>query len=254
MSSDDTSSTGVDDGPDGAGHDDASQAPQRGPGVLGAVREAVIVVGTALVLSLLIKTFVAQAFYIPSESMEMTLVKDDRVLVNLLEPGLMDLERGDVVVFRDPGGWLGLGLTPQRTGLAKAAADVLTFVGVLPQDAGEHLIKRVIGMPGDHVVCCDDEGRLTINGTALEETYLPEGTLPSTLTFDITVPADRLWVMGDNRGFSQDSRYHQELEGGGTVLQDLVVGRAVVLFWPLDRFGTLSGHLEVFDAIPAPSS
>jgi len=252
VSSDDTNVTDVDDG-QGEGGSDTSQAPQRGSGVLGAVREAVIVVGTALVLSLLIKTFLAQAFYIPSESMELTLVKDDRVLVNLLEPGPMDLERGDVVVFKDPGGWLGPGLTPQRTGPAKAVAEVLTFVGVLPQDAGEHLIKRVIGLPGDRVVCCDDQDRITVNGTALEETYLPEGTLASTLAFDVTVPADRLWVMGDNRGFSQDSRYHQELEGGGTVLEDLVVGRAVVLFWPLDRFDTLSGHPEVFDAVPAPS-
>jgi signal peptidase I len=224
---------------------------RRRGGVLGAVREGVIVIGTALVLSLLIKTFLAQAFYIPSESMEGTLVRDDRVLVSLLEPGPLDLERGDVVVFRDPGGWLDPSVVPQRSGLSQAAVDVLTFVGVLPQDAGEHLIKRVIGMPGDQVVCCDTEGRLTVNDEPLEETYLPEGTEPSTLQFDVTVPEGRIWVMGDNRGFSQDSRYHQDLPGEGTVSTDLVVGRAVLLFWPLDRFGTLSNHSEVFGDVPS---
>jgi len=233
-------------GPAGGEH-----ARSRPGGFLGAVREGVIVVGTALVLSLLIKTFLAQAFYIPSESMQDTLVLDDRVLVSLLEPGPLDLERGDVVVFRDPGGWLDPSVVPQRSGASQAAVDVLTFVGVLPQDSGEHLIKRVIGMPGDHVVCCDAEGRITVNGAPLEETYLPEGTEPSTLTFDVTVPEGRIWVMGDNRGFSQDSRYHQDLEGGGTVSLDLVVGRAVLLFWPVDRFGTLSNHSEAFGDVPA---
>lgn len=230
---------------------DARHARRRG-GVVGALREGVVVVGTALVLSLLIKTFLAQAFYIPSESMEQTLVRDDRVLVSLLTPGPFDLDRGDVVVFRDPGGWLDPTLQPERSGASQAAVDVLTFVGVLPQDAGEHLIKRVIGLPGDHVVCCDADGRLTVNGEPVDETYLPEGTVPSTLTFDVTVPEGRIWVMGDNRGFSQDSRYHQDLPGGGTVSTDMVVGRAVLLFWPLDRFSTLSDHPEVFDVVPAP--
>lgn len=230
---------------------EARHARRRG-GVVGALREGVVVVGTALVLSLLIKTFLAQAFYIPSESMEQTLVRDDRVLVSLLTPGPFDLQRGDVVVFRDPGGWLDPALQPERSGMSQAAVDVLTFVGVLPQDAGEHLIKRVIGLPGDHVVCCDADGRLTINGEPVDETYLPEGTVPSTLTFDVTVPEGRIWVMGDNRGFSQDSRYHQDLPGNGTVSTDMVVGRAVLLFWPLDRFTTLSDHPEVFDVVPAP--
>ena len=94
--------------------------------------------------------------------------------------------------------------------------------------------------------------RLTVNGEPLDETYLPDGTAPSTLTFDVTVPEGRIWVMGDNRGFSQDSRYHQDLPGTGTVSTEMVVGRAVLLFWPLDRFGTLSGHPGVFDAVPAP--
>lgn len=230
---------------------EARHARRRG-GVVGALREGVVVVGTALVLSLLIKTFLAQAFYIPSESMEQTLVRDDRVLVSLLTPGLFDLDRGDVVVFRDPGGWLDPALKPERSAMSQAAVDVLSFVGVLPQDAGEHLIKRIIGLPGDRVVCCDASGRLTVNDEPIDETYLPEGTAPSTLTFDVTVPENRIWVMGDNRGFSQDSRYRQDLPGNGTVSIDMVVGRAVLLFWPLDRFTTLSDQGEVFDLVPAP--
>ncbi len=234
-------------------HTPRETGPHRG-GFVSAVRETAIVVGTALVLSLLIKTFLAQAFYIPSESMELTLIKDDRVLVNLLEPGPLELERGDVVVFKDPGGWLDPAVAPQRTPLGQGVVDVLTFVGVLPQDAGEHLIKRVIGMPGDRVVCCDDEGRVTVNGEPLDEAYLPGGTDPSTINFDVTVPEGRVWVMGDNRGFSQDSRYHQDLEGGGTVSEDLVVGRAVLLFWPLDRFGSLSNFPAVFSGVPDPGA
>ncbi len=231
----------------------ATHERQRRGGFAGALRETVIVVGTALVLSLLIKTFLAQAFYIPSESMEMTLVKNDRVLVNLLEPGPLQLERGDVVVFKDPGGWLDPAVAPQRSPLGQGVVDTLTFVGVLPQDAGEHLIKRVIGMSGDKVVCCDEQGRITVNGAPLDEPYLPDGTDPSTINFDITVPEGRIWVMGDNRGFSQDSRYHQDLEGGGTVSEDLIVGRAVLLFWPLDRFGSLSNFPSVFADVPDPS-
>lgn len=229
---------------------EAPSAPRRRSGLLGLVKETVLVVVTALVLSFLIKTFLAQAFYIPSESMENTLVVNDRVMVSLLTPGPFDLKRGDVVVFRDPGGWLDPALSEQDRN--SPARQVLTFIGVLPQDSGEHLIKRVIGLPGDHVVCCDAEDRLLINGTAIhEEDYLPPGTLPSTVPFDITVPEGRVWVMGDNRGFSQDSRYHQDLPGHGTVSEDDIVGRAVFLFWPLNRMTTLSDYPDVYQDVPA---
>ena len=221
-------------------------------GFLGFLRETAIVVVTALVLSFLIKTFLAQAFYIPSESMENTLNVNDRVMVSLLTPGPFELERGDIVVFKDPGGWLDPGMSAgQNEG---AVRQVLTFIGVLPQDSGEHLIKRVIGLPGDHLVCCDAENRITINGTPIKEDYLPEDTLPSTVPFDVTVPEGRLWVMGDNRGFSQDSRFHQDLPGGGTIAESDVVGRAAFLFWPVSAIGGLSNHPEVFDPVPAPDA
>jgi signal peptidase I len=218
------------------------------------VRETVIVVGTALVLSLLIKTFLVQAFYIPSESMEQTLLVGDRVLVTQLTPGPFDLERGDIVVFRDPGGWLGDTVEPRRSPVGEAVVSVLTFVGVLPQDAGEHLIKRLIGLPGDRVVCCDERGRVTVNGAPLDEPYLAPGAVPSERTFDVVVPEGRLWVMGDNRQNSRDSRWHMDLEGQGTVTEDLVVGRAFVTIWPLPRWSWLSDYPETFADVPAGST
>lgn len=221
-------------------------------GFLGFLRETVIVVVTALFLSFLIKTFLAQAFYIPSESMQNTLEVNDRVMVSLLTPGPFDLERGDIVVFKDPGGWLSPG--PEQDQGEPALRQVLTFIGVLPQDSGEHLIKRIVALPGDRVACCDAEHRVTVNGTPIDEDYLPEDTLPSTVPFDVQVPEGRLWVMGDNRGFSQDSRYHQDLPGDGTISEDDVVGRAVFLFWPLNHIGGLSNHPEVFDPVPAPDA
>jgi signal peptidase I len=221
-------------------------------GAMGFARELVIVVGTALVLSLVIKTFLVQAFYIPSPSMEATLAAGDRVLVSQLTPGPLDLHRGDVVVFKDPGQWLDPVPEAQRGRVSQAVVDVMTFVGVLPQDSGEHLIKRVVGMPGDTVACCDGQGRLTVNGRPLDEPYVYPGDVPSEMTFQVVVPQDRLWVMGDHRSASQDSRWHQNLAGQGTVPVDLVVGRAVVVIWPLPRAGWLGDFPETFAAVPAP--
>lgn len=229
-----------------------AQRRAKSGGVLGFIKEAGIVIGTALIVSLLIKTFLFQAFYIPSESMERTLMVNDRIIVSLLEPGPFDLERGDVVVFRDPGGWLNSPPPEDVSGGRGVLRDVLTFVGILPQDSGEHLVKRVIGMPGDHVKCCDADGKLTINGVPITEDYLPPGTAPSTVDFDIVVPSDSVWVMGDNRDRSLDARFHQELPGGGSLKESYIVGRAVLLFWPWDRFGGLSNHSEVFAKVPDP--
>ncbi len=219
-------------------------------GAWAAVKETVVVVGTALALSLLIKTFLVQAFYIPSPSMERTLVDGDRVLTSLLTPGPFDLARGDIVVFEDPGGWLPSAQAPDRGPVAGAVVGVLTFVGVLPRNSGDHLIKRVIGMPGDTVACCDDAGRLSVNGSPIEEPYVSPGDEPSQITFEVVVPDDRLWVMGDHRSVSQDSRWHQDLEGRGTVPVDDVVGRAMAVIWPLDRLDWLSDYPDVFADVP----
>jgi signal peptidase I len=222
--------------------------------VADALRETAIIVVMAMVLSFVVKTWVAQAFFIPSGSMEQTLQVGDRVMVSKLHKRFDGINRGDIVVFRDPGAWLPPSSQPQSTEVVGAVQRVLTFVGLLPDPADEHLIKRVIGVGGDRVVCCDTEERLTVNGAAIDEPYVYPGDAPSTIRFDITVPTDSVWVMGDHRSDSQDSRYHP-LDGDGpegSVPLDLVVGRGVVTVWPLTRAGTMSNHSDVFAGIPAP--
>jgi len=194
----------------------------------------------ALVLALLIKTFLVQAFYIPSDSMENTLKVGDRVLVNKLGNYFGSVDRGQVVVFKDPGGWLG----SEETGsdgnpFLHGIKNVFVFVGLLPSDNERDLIKRVIGVPGDRVRCCDAKGHITVNGVALHESYVFPGNTPSDSTFDVTVPEGRLWVMGDHRAVSADSRLHMGDPGGGTIPADNVIGRAFVIVWPLGRAGTL---------------
>lgn len=220
-------------------------------GGLAWLKETVAVIAIALVISLVVKTFLVQAFYIPSSSMEDTLAINDRILVNKLVPAVSELQRGDVVVFTDPGGWLGD--LPVEPNVAKRVViEVLTFVGIIPHDAGEHLIKRVVGLPGDRVACCSVDGRLTVNGAEVEEPYLKPGVAPSQFTFDVVVPEGALWVMGDNRANSADSRAHLGDPGGGFVPLDDVVGRAVVIMWPLDRLTSLGGGQDAFAAVPAP--
>ena len=222
------------------------------PGILAALRETVIVVAIALALSLLVKTFLVQAFFIPSESMESTLLVGDRVVVSKLTPGPFDLQRGDVVVFTDPGGWLPQTIPPQDGPIRGALRTAMTFVGLLPNDSGNHLIKRLIGLPGDRVVCCDADGKLTVNGVVITEPYVFAGNVPSERTFDITVPAGRVWVMGDHRQASEDSRYHDDGKGGtGSVPVSDVTGRALVLVWPFDRATRLTRPGDTFAKVPA---
>jgi signal peptidase I len=204
------------------------------------LRELPVLVLVALGLALLIKTFLVQAFYIPSDSMQNTLQVGDRVLVNKLGARFGDVRRGEVVVFRDPGGWLPEALPPQPTNpVLGAVKNVLVFVGLLPSDSEKDLIKRVVGVAGDRVVCCDRNGRITVNGVALDESYVYPGNPPSDRRFDVTVPAGRLWMMGDHRALSADSRVHLGNPGGGTVPEDRVIGRAIVIVWPASRWQTI---------------
>jgi signal peptidase I len=174
---------------------------------------------------------------------------DDRIFVNLLVPEPFALSRGDVVVFRDTKGWL-----PPAPAKAQGpftwVQDGLTFVGLLPDNSEQHLVKRVIGLPGDHVVCCDAGGKLTINGTAIDETYINPAEVPQIRNFDVTVPEGKVWVMGDNRNHSADSRAHMETDGGFINLKDLE-GKAAVIAWPLNRIKTLDNYPDVFRSVPA---
>ena len=210
----------------------------------------------ALVLSFIVKTWLIQAFYIPSGSMENTLVRDDRVIVSKLTPGPFDLNRGDVVVFKDPGNWLGSAPESAQGGNRESVRRVLQFIGLLPDDSDDHLIKRVIGLPGDHVVCCDKNGQLTINGVSITEPYIKPGDTPGggKASFDITVPTDKVWVMGDHRSDSSDSRFHDDGTGAtGSVPIEDITGRSVMIVWPIDHVNWLSVPERVYSDVPPPS-
>jgi signal peptidase I len=187
--------------------------------------ELPILVLVAVLVAVVVRTFLIQTFFIPSESMERTLLIDDRVLVNKVVYDLRDPVRGEIVVFKPPENW--------RAGPNK-----------------DDYIKRVIGVGGDHIVCCDSQKRLTVNGHPLDEDYLFPGEKASATEFDVQVPEGRLFVMGDHRGASADSRVHQEFSDGTIALSD-VVGRAFVIFWPLNRAGSLSPP-QTFAGVPDP--
>jgi signal peptidase I len=215
------------------------------------LKEIATVVVVAIVLSFLIKTFLFRAFYIPSESMVNTLDVNDRIFVNLLVPEPMALQRGDVVVFRDSQGWLAPAAEKAK-GPFTWVQDGLTFVGLLPDNSEQHLVKRVIGLPGDHVVCCDAGGRLTVNGAPLDEKYINAAEIPQVRDFDVVVPAGKVWVMGDNRNHSADSRAHMDTNGGFVNESD-IEGKAAVIAWPLNRMSALDNYPDVFRSVPAPS-
>ncbi|CUW31380.1 MULTISPECIES: signal peptidase I [Streptomyces] len=208
-----------------------------------AVREIPLLIGVAVLIALVLKTFLVQAFVIPSGSMEQTIRIGDRVLVDKFTPWFgAKPQRGDVVVFHDPGGWLQDEQTAKKQDpvVVKQLKEGLAFIGLLPSDNEKDLIKRVIGVGGDHVRCCDAQGRVTVNGVPLTEgDYLYPGNAPSSTPFDITVPRGRLWVMGDHRDNSADSRAHQNTPYGGTVSEDSVVGRAMVIGWPVGHWTRL---------------
>ncbi|MFB4192836.1 signal peptidase I [Streptomyces carpaticus] len=222
---------------------------------LRATREIPILIGVALLIALVLKTFLVQAFVIPSGSMEQTIKIDDRVLVDKLTPWFgWEPQRGEVVVFRDPGGWLeqdAQATAGDPPAGIKQLRDALTWIGLLPSAEDQDLIKRVIGVGGDTVVCCEEAGRITVNGVAVDEPYLYPGNPPSRIEFEVTVPEGHIFVMGDHRSNSADSRYHLEGPDQGTVPIDLVVGRAVVIAWPFAHWQRLDGS-DAFAAVPDP--
>ncbi|WP_238015072.1 signal peptidase I [Dactylosporangium sp. AC04546] len=200
-------------------------------------RELPVLLGVAIIVAVVVRAFVLQTFFIPSESMENTLLIKDRVLVNKLVYDFRSPHRGEVIVFEAPNSWR--------------------------NDPSEvDFIKRVIGVGGDHIVCCDDKQRITVNGTPLDETYIytnEDGLqdLPSEEQFDVTVPKGRLWVMGDHRSRSGDSRYNfirmNKDPVQATISEDDVIGRAFVVFWPFSRAKWLSVP-DTFEKVPSPAA
>lgn len=237
---------------DGGTPDDESASQRFGRQAWGWVRELLTIIVIAVVLSFLIKTFLFRAFFIPSGSMENTLQIQDRIFVNLLVPEPFALKRGDVVVFKDTQGWLPP--EPASDNPVSWIGEVATFIGLAPDNSQQHLVKRVIGMPGDKVACCNADGKLTVNGQPIDEPYLYPGAAPSDTSFEVTVPEGHLWVMGDHRNNSQDSRYHNSFDGTGFVPIADVEGRAIVIAWPVTHWGILGNYPDVFKDVPAPKS
>jgi signal peptidase I len=200
-------------------------------------RDLAVIVIAALALTILLKAFVVQVFSIPSGSMENTLLPGDRILVSKIVYRFRPIERGDIVVFSGAGSW-DPATPPPSNEFVRLWDDVTNLVGI--SAPGTDYVKRVIGLPGDHVVCCNANGQVTVNGVALDETsYIYPGDQPSAVRFNIVVPPGRLWVMGDNRADSDDSRYRSSAPGHGTIPESAVVGRAFVIIWPLSRVGDL---------------
>ena len=218
------------------------------------IRDIVLIVIAAIVISVGIKAFLIRSFYIPSGSMENTLQINDRIIVNELVPRMVPLQHGDVVVFKDPGGWLNSQPPVQTNGVVAGVDWLLSVVGLSAPDSNDHLVKRVIGLPGDKVACCNAFGQMTVNGIPLVEPYLklPNGvTKVAANDFAVTVPKNSMWVMGDQRYNSEDSRAHITTPTKGFVPMDDVVGRAFLISWPSSHWTWLDDYPNVFSGVSA---
>ncbi|WP_246126256.1 signal peptidase I [Nesterenkonia populi] len=233
------------DQPAGAEHPDRRR---RHP-LVSMLIEAAIIIGLAVLISFIVKTFLLRAFYIPSESMEPALEVDDRIVVNLLAPGPMDLDRGDVVVFEDTRQWWG----PDQAPETNPAQDAMIFIGLMPDTSSHYVVKRIVGLGGDTVECCDEQGRILVNGEPIDEPYISPGRSPSDSEFSVEVPEDHVWLLGDNRGASADSRAHVHEPDAGAVPVDDVIGRHMSTVWPFSRFGGGVSDNEPFSDVPEPA-
>jgi signal peptidase I len=214
-----------------------------GPGRF--AREVVIACAIAILVAIIIRVLLFQAFFVPSASMENTLQVGDRIIASRISTSIGGVHRGDVVVFQDPGGWLPEP-PAEPTGVVGWIRGALMTVGLVASDSGQELVKRVIAVSGDRIQCCDVQGRIIVNGVALDEPYIIGPT--DQVHFDVTVGPDAMFVMGDNRANSRDSRYHLDRDLG-TVPVSNVVGRVMAILWPLTRIASVPVP-EMFGRLP----
>jgi signal peptidase I len=214
------------------------------------LREIIVIIVVALLISSLLRAFIIQVFWIPSPSMRNTLVEDDRIAVSRIDALRSNIHRGDVVVFDDTLGWLG----PTEIASPSAIRKIGEFTGFVPAGGEQTLVKRVIGVGGDHVTCQSTTGKVSVNGVEIDEPYIANGQVPcGERTFDITVPEGHLWVMGDNRSNSADSRYHMGEGQSPYVPVSSVVGTVQAVIWPTSHWSTGVGRPEAFASVPKPS-
>ena len=206
------------------------------------LREFPILIIVALAVSIVIKTFLVQFFFIPSGSMENTLQINDRVAVNKVPFIGKSIKRGDVVVFRDPDNWLPEPYVGDQNKFIAKIKDAFVAVGVLPNPTKQYLVKRVIGVAGDKVECCSKDKKLMINGVEINEPYVFAGNTASDTNFNVTVPAGKIWVMGDHRGASADSRFHQDDINNGMVPNSKITGKVVGIIWPIKNLGIVDSY------------
>ncbi|MDO4259618.1 MAG: signal peptidase I [Actinomycetaceae bacterium] len=207
------------------------------------LREMSFIVVAALLLNIVSRALLMQTFWVPTNSMENTVLTNDRIVVARLSALTQNIQRGDLVVFEDAKLWLG-GSGKELPWWENAAR----MVGLPTPSQEDRLLKRVIGVGGDHVECCSANGKITVNGTEITEEYLPVGTEPSQVHFSVDVPDGHLWVMGDNRSNSADSRYHLQQGDAAFIPTTAVVGTAVGVFWPANRWMTIP-RTPAFDSV-----